>query len=374
MAKLRRSKSEAKCTFWQLPGHQLARYAWNFSLPVESTANNHKFNGAFRTLSGPQLGAVAIKAAVAKANIPVEVIQDVYMGNVLQANEGQAPARQAALFAGLPSSVEAVTINKVCASGLKAVIFAAQNIQMGLADAQVAGGFESMSRVPYYLPRPAQGPVLGAQTAEDGLIKDGLLDVYNECLMGACADHSARQEGISRKSQDDFAIQSYRRAQKAWKEGRFDEEIAPVTIETKTGKVQIKVDEGYLDLKESRIPGLKPAFVHDGSGTITAANSSTMNDGGSAVVLVSEKLAALYSSLSHKLCQIISYADAALDPMDYSLAPAKAISIALKRASLQKEDIALWEVNEAFAAVIKITEKVCIILFTTRPGTNLRVW
>ncbi|OAA60214.1 Thiolase [Niveomyces insectorum RCEF 264] len=321
-----------------------------------------KFNGAFKSISATQLGAVAIRGALAKTSVPVQDIRDVYMGNVLQAGEGQAPARQAMLFAGLPTSIEAVTVNKVCSSGLKAVMQAAQNIQLGLADAQIAGGMESMSRVPYYVPRAAQNPAFGNVQLEDGLIKDGLWDVYEQFHMGSCAEHSAKQFGITRQAQDAYAVRSFKRAQKAWMEHKFDEEIVPVIVKQRRvagGEQEITVqeDEGYKNLNEAKLSTLQPAFVKDGTGTVTAANSSTMNDGASALVLASADVAARHGQKSRVLSRIVAYADAAVDPIDYSIAPAKAISLALHRAGLEKKDIALWEVNEAFAVVIKVTEQ-----------------
>jgi acetyl-CoA C-acetyltransferase len=251
-------------------------------------------NGAFKSVSATKLGAVAIKAALEKSNIPVEHISDVYMGNVLQAGVGQAPARQASIFAGLPTRVEAVTVNKVCASGLKAVMLAAQNVQMSLADAEVAGGMESMSRVPYYVPRAAQFPSFGSFPLEDGLIKDGLWDVYEEFLMGNCAEHSAKQFNVTREEQDVYAIRSYTRAQKAWHDRAFDDEVAPVIVPNKKGNITISEDEGYKAMDEAKLRNLKPAFVKDGSGTVTAGNASTMNDGASAVIVASSELASRY--------------------------------------------------------------------------------
>ena len=220
------------------------------------------------------------------------------MGNVLQANIGQAPARQASVFAGLPSSIEAITINKVCASGMKAVIFAAQNIQLGLAEAQIAGGMENMSRVPYYTPRASGLPPFGNVQMEDGLIKDGLWDVYDQFHMGVCAETTAKKYNITREQQDEYAIQSYTRAQEAWRTGAFKDEIAPVTVKGRKGDTIIDTDEGYLDIKLEKVPTLKPAFVRDGTGTVTAANSSTFNDGASALVLGNKAIAhiPLYSS------------------------------------------------------------------------------
>ena len=215
---------------------------------------------------------------------------------VLQGAVGQAPARQASIFAGLPSSVEAVTINKVCASGMKAVVLAAQNIQLGLAEAQVAGGMENMSRVPYYYPRASSLPPFGNVQAEDGLIKDGLWDVYNQFHMGVCAENTAKKYEITREQQDEYAIQSYKRAQEAWKTGAFKDEIAPVTVKGRKGETIIDTDEGYLDVKFDKVSSLKPAFVRDGTGTVTAANASTFNDGASALVLGNKAIAQQYGS------------------------------------------------------------------------------
>ena len=279
------------------------------------------------------------------------------MGNVLQASVGQSPARQASMLTGLSPTVDAVTINKVCASGLKAVVFAAQNIQLGLAEAQVAGGMENMSRVPYYMPRANQHPPFGNISMEDGLIKDGLWDVYNQFHMGVCAEETAKKHNISRREQDEYAIQSFHRAQKAWKEGKFADEISPVTIKGKKGETVIERDEGYDNLREEKVPTLKPAFVKDG-GTVTAANSSTFNDGASALVLGNKTIAAEYGSGSRVLARIVSSADAAVDPVDFPVAPAKAVPIALERAGISKDQVSIWEFNEAFAAVIKANQKI----------------
>lgn len=319
---------------------------------------NLQFNGSFLTVPAPKLGAVAIKSALEKSGVPADKISDVYMGNVLQGGVGQSPARQAAIFAGLPSTVEAITINKVCASGLKAVVFAAQNIQLGLAEAQIAGGMENMSRVPYYTPRASSLPAFGNVTAEDGLIKDGLWDVYNQFHMGVCAEQTAKQYDITREMQDEYAIESYKRAQKAVESGAFKEEICPVTVKGRKGDTVIDTDEGYLDVKFDKVPGLKPAFIRDGSGTVTAANASTFNDGASAIVIVNKALAQQYGSSSRVLARIVSSADAAIDPVDFPVAPAKAVPIALERAGITKDDVAVWEFNEAFAAVIKANEKI----------------
>ncbi|KAI9835501.1 MAG: hypothetical protein M1838_005277 [Thelocarpon superellum] len=320
-----------------------------------------KFNGSFASVPAPVLGATAIKAAIEKSTVPISIISDVYMGNVLQGSVGQSPARQASIFAGLPDSVEAITINKVCASGLKAVVFAAQNIQLGLAEAQVAGGMESMSRVPYFLPRASHLPPFGDLKLEDGLIKDGLWDVYNGVHMGVCAETTAKKHQISRKEQDDYAISSYRRAQAAWEAGLFDEEIAPVDVPSKKGKgpaTTIRRDEGYDSLKLDKVATLKPAFIRDGTGTVTAANSSTFNDGASAVVLGSRAVAAAHGTHSRVLARLVSSADAAVAPIDFPVAPAAAIPRALHRAGLEAEDIAVWEINEAFAAVVQANVKI----------------
>jgi acetyl-CoA C-acetyltransferase len=280
------------------------------------------------------------------------------MGNVLAAGMGQAPARQAAIFAGLPTSVEAITINKVCSSGLKAVAFAAQNIQLGLAEAQIAGGMESMTRVPYNLPRATLAPAFGNVTSEDGLIKDGLTDVYNKFHMGNCAENTAKVHKVTREQQDEYAIQSYKNAQKAWAENAFADEIVPVTVKNRKGEVVVDRDEGYLDIKVEKVPTLKPAFLRDGTGTVTAANSSTLNDGASALVLGNKAIAQQYGSGSRVLAKIISHADAAVDPIDFPVAPAKAIPIALERAGITKDQVAVWEINEAFAAVVLANKKI----------------
>lgn len=309
------------------------------------------------SVPAPNLGATAIKAALAKSQVPAEKITDVYMGNVLQAAVGQSPARQASMLAGLSPTVDAVTVNKVCASGLKAVVFAAQNIQIGLSEAQVAGGMESMSRVPYYMPRANQHPPFGAISMEDGLIKDGLWDVYNQFHMGVCAEETAKKHNVTREEQDEYAITSFKRAQQAWSEGKFKEEIAPVTVAGKKGQTIVEKDEGYESLREDKVPTLKPAFVKDG-GTVTAANSSTFNDGASALVLGSKDIAEQYGFGSRVLARIVSSADAAVDPVDFPVAPAKAVPIALERAGIKKEQVSIWEFNEAFAAVIKANQKI----------------
>lgn len=341
-----------------------------------------QFNGALSSVSAPKLGSVAIREAIARSSVPAEHITDVYMGQVLQAHSGQAPARQAAMFAGLDSSVEATTINKVCASGMKAVSLAASQIQLGLASAQVAGGMENMSRVPYYLPRASQQPPFGEMKLVDGLLGDGLMDVYNGVHMGNCAENTARKHGVTREEQDEFAILSYRRAQRAWEDGSFADEVVPVSVEgRKKGEAVTIVDrdEGYTRLKPEKVATLKPAFDKSGKGTVTAANSSSFNDGASALVLANRDLARRYGKGSRVLARIVASADAAVDPLDFPVAPAKVVPVALQRAGISKDDVSVWEFNEAFAAVIKANAKVSGLLSVsllplTRHPCRFSVW
>jgi acetyl-CoA C-acetyltransferase len=290
------------------------------------------------------------------------------MGNVLQAGMGQAPARQASIFAGLSTGVEATTVNKVCASGLKSVAIAAQQIELGQEEALVAGGMENMTQVPYYLKRASQQPPFGEQKLEDGLIKDGLWDVYNQFHMGMCAENTAKKYKISREAQDEFAILSYKRTQESWKNKLFDEEIVPVTVKDKKGNETIvKEDEGYNRLKLEKVPTLKPAFDRSGSGTVTAANSSSFNDGASALVLANKELAKSQGKGSKVLARVVSYADAAIDPVDFPVAPAKVVPIVLERAGISADQVKVWEFNEAFAAVIiangQVSASILILAF-----------
>ncbi|CAK7202983.1 hypothetical protein SEUCBS139899_005710 [Sporothrix eucalyptigena] len=321
-----------------------------------------KFNGSFLNVPAPKLGAAAIKSAIEKSGVPVNRITNVYFGNVLQGSVGQSPARQAAIFAGLPTATEATTVNKVCASGLKAVALAAQDIELGLSEVQVAGGMESMSRAPYYIPRSSSLPAFGNVTLEDSLIKDGLTDAFDHHHMGICAENTAKNYSISREDQDAYAIQSYERAQAAWEAKAFADEIVPVTVTDKRKKkdVVIDTDEGFLDINIAKVPTLKPAFLRDGTGTVTAANASSLNDGASALVLGNAAIAREYANggKSRVLAKICGYADAAVDPIEFPIAPSKAVPIALKRAGITKEQVAVWEFNEAFAAVIKANEKI----------------
>ncbi|EMD93288.1 hypothetical protein COCC4DRAFT_133248 [Bipolaris maydis ATCC 48331] len=316
------------------------------------------FNGNFTTVSAPQLGATAIKSALEKSKVPVSSIDAVYMGNVLGGGVGQAPARQAAIFAGLPTNIEATTINKVCASGLKAVSIAASTIELGQAEAQVAGGMENMTRVPYYLSRASQQPAFGHQKLEDGLISDGLWDVYNQIHMGNCAENTAKKYEVSRQDQDDYAIETYKRAQQAYKDGLFKDEIVPVTVKTRKGETVVSEDEQYNKLKLDKVATLKPAFEKGPNGSVTAANSSPLSDGASALVLGSKEIAQKYGKDSRVLAKIITYADAALDPIDFPVAPAACVDKLLAQSGLSKSDIAIWEFNEAFAAVIKANAKI----------------
>ena len=306
------------------------------------------FGGVLKNISATQLGAVAIKGALQQAGVKPELIQDVLMGCVLQANLGQAPARQAAKFAGLPNEVNCTTINKVCASGMKAIAQAAQSILLGDADIVVAGGMESMSNVPYYSPLLRWGNKYGDVTLVDGLAKDGLTDVYDGKAMGNAAELCAATCGISREEQDKFAIESYKRSQAAIGSGKFDNEIVPVEIPQRKGDPIIFIkDEEPFNVKFDKIPALNGAFVKNG--TVTAANASTMNDGAAALVLMSKEKA---EELSLKpIAKILSYADAEQAPEWFTTTPSLAVPKAVSKAGLKMEDISYWELNEAFAVV-----------------------
>ncbi|MDB4919079.1 acetyl-CoA C-acyltransferase [Mucilaginibacter sp.] len=305
------------------------------------------FGGSLASLSATQLGSIVIKSAVEKAGLKSEQIQEVYMGNVLSANLGQAPATQAAIFAGLPS-LPATTINKVCASGMKAIMLAAQSIALGQNEIVVAGGMECMSNVPYYLDKARNGYRLGNGQITDGLIKDGLWDVYNDYHMGAAAELCAVECNISREEQDAFAIESYKRSQKSQSEGKFEQEITPVELKDKKGSVTLFAeDEEPKAVKFDKIPSLNPVFKKEG--TVTAANASTLNDGAAAVVLMSKDKA---DELGIKpLARIIAYADAQQAPEWFTTSPSKAIPLALHRAGLVADEIDFFEINEAFSVV-----------------------
>jgi len=306
------------------------------------------FGGSLKGFSATQLGAVAIKGALEKAGVKPATVDDVLMGCVIQANLGQAPARQAAKFAGLPNEVNCTTINKVCASGMKAIAQAAQNILLGDADIVIAGGMESMSNVPFYVDSMRWGNKYGNTQMTDGLAKDGLTDVYDGKAMGNAAELCAGTCGITREEQDQFAIASYQRSQAAVSEGKFENEIVPVAIPQKKGDaVLFAKDEEPFNVKFDKIPELKGAFVKDG--TVTAANASTMNDGAAALVLMSKEKA---EELGLKpIAKILSYADAEQAPEWFTTTPAIAVPKAVAKAGLKMEDISYWELNEAFAVV-----------------------
>ncbi|RKO97830.1 hypothetical protein CXG81DRAFT_15626 [Caulochytrium protostelioides] len=309
------------------------------------------FNKSLAKVSAPQLGATVIRGLLEKTGVSPEEIEEVYMGNVVSAGIGQAPARQAALFAGLPESTEATTINKVCSSGLKAVMIGAMALALGQRRTVIAGGMESMSSAPFYFPRNA---AFGHQKAHDGIIKDGLWDVYNDCHMGECAEETAVDFQISREAQDAHAIASYQRAAAAWDRGAFSEEVVPVVIKSKKGDVVVSRDEEYTQVKFDKVPGLKSAFRKGGS--VTAANASTLNDGASGVLLMTAARAA--ELRLPPLARICGYADAATSPKRFTIAPSLAIPKALAAAGVEQDDIALFEINEAFSVVICANQQI----------------
>lgn len=306
------------------------------------------FMGSLSTVPAPQLGVAAVKGALAKINLNPETVDEIYMGNVLQAGEGQAPARQVALGAGLPKSTPATTINKVCASGMKAVMMAAQSIKAGDAGVIVAGGMENMSLVPHYYDTRVSVK-LGDVSLKDGILTDGLLDKYDKVHMGVCAEKCAADFGFTREDQDNFAIQSYKRSAQAWSEGKFAEEVVSVEVPQRKGDpVIFAEDEEYKNVNFDRIPTLPTVFKKE-NGTVTAANASTLNDGASALILVSkEKMEELGLK---PLAKIVSYADAAREPVDFTIAPSLALPKALKKAGLKVSDIDYFEFNEAFSVV-----------------------
>uniref|UniRef100_H2ZZA7 acetyl-CoA C-acetyltransferase n=1 Tax=Latimeria chalumnae TaxID=7897 RepID=H2ZZA7_LATCH len=306
------------------------------------------FKGSLSTLSSTKLGTIAIKAAIERAGIPAEEVKEVYMGNVLQAGQGQAPTRQALLGAGLPISTPATTINKVCASGMKSIMMAAQSLMCGHQDVMVAGGMESMSNVPYVMSREA--PSYGGVKLEDLIVKDGLTDVYNKIHMGNCAENTAKNLNVSREEQDAYAIKSYTRSKIAWESGILAKEVVPVTIQQK-GKPDIIVneDEEYKRVDFSKVPKLKTVFQKE-NGTVTAANASTLSDGAAALVLMTTEAARGLNVTP--LARILALADAAVDPIDFPIAPAYAVPKLLKSTGVKKEDITMWEINEAFSVVV----------------------
>ncbi len=312
------------------------------------------FGGVLSSLSATALGAEAIRGAIAAAGISADHVEEVLMGNVVSANLGQAPARQAARAAGIPDTVPCTTINKVCASGMKSIMFGAQGIMLGHNDVVVAGGMESMSQIPYYVPNARWGYKYGDASLVDGLSRDGLTDVYDQCAMGIYADRTAEKYNISREAQDAFAIGSYQRSAAATEAGWFKSEIVPVAIPQRKGDpLMVAEDEEYKKVMFDKIPGLRPAFT--ANGTVTAANASTINDGAAALVLVSGKK---LKELNLKpLARIVAFADAEQEPAWFTTTPALAAPKALKRAGLTKNDIDFFEVNEAFSVVTLAFEK-----------------
>ncbi len=306
------------------------------------------FGGSLSSVSATKLASVAIKGAVEESGIKSEMVQEVFMGNVLQANIGQAPARQAAKFAGLPNEVPCTTVNKVCSSGMKSIMLAVQTIKAGDNDIVIAGGMENMSAVPHYFAKGRNGQKLGDMKLIDGLVKDGLTDVYNRVHMGNCAEICAKEMNITREDQDKFAVESYNRSAKSWEEGKFNDEIVPVSVPQRRGEdILISEDEEYKNVSMDKIPNLRAVFEKDG--TITAANASTINDGASALVVMSAEKA---NELGIKpLAKIISYADAAQEPEWFTTAPAKALPIALGKANMELSDVDYFELNEAFSVV-----------------------
>jgi acetyl-CoA C-acetyltransferase len=306
------------------------------------------FGGSLASVSAIKLGSIAVKGALQRAGVDPKVVQEVFMGNVVSAGLGQAPATQVAAGAGLGFEIPCTIVNKVCASGMKAVMLGAQSIMLGQNDIVVAGGMENMSNIPYYLMKARTGYKFGNGELIDGLQFDGLTDVYNHCAMGVCADNTAKEMSISRQDQDAYAINSYKRSAASWSSGKFKDEVVAVEITDRKGNItQFAEDEEYKNVNFDKIPGLKPAFTKDG--TVTAANASTLNDGASALVLVSkEKLKELGLK---PLARIRGFADAAQDPMWFTTTPSLAIPKAMKNAGVDTKDVAYYEINEAFSAV-----------------------
>lgn len=306
-----------------------------------------RFLGALSSLSAPQLGAAAIKGALNKIDLNPTMIDEVLMGQVVQAGCGQAPARQAAILAGIPNTVPCTTVNKVCSSGMKTIMQAAQSIALGNADIIVAGGMENMSRIPHYY-HARHGKKFGPISLEDGMQKDGLVDAYNQEAMGVCADACATEYGFSREDQDAFAIQSYTRSAEAWTSGKFDNEVIPVEVPQRRGEpILVTKDEEFTNVKLEKIPALKPAFTKEG--TVTAANASTINDGAAALVLISKDKAQELGL--QPLATLTGFADAAREPEWFTVAPAKALPKALDKANISIDDVDYFEFNEAFSVV-----------------------
>ena len=306
------------------------------------------FGGSLAEISATKLGAIAIKGALEKAGVDAKEVDEVFMGNVISANLGQAPARQAAIGAGIGTNVPCTTINKVCASGMKATMIGAQSIMLGQNDVVVAGGMESMSNIPYYIPKARFGYKYGNGEIVDGLLKDGLWEVYNEFAMGNCADHTAKEMNISREAQDAYAIESYKRSAAASESGKFKAEIVPVEVPQRKGEpLLVQEDEEYRNVKFEKIPQLRPVFSKEG--TVTAANASTINDGASALILMSKEKA---DALGLKpMAKIRGFADAAQEPLWFTTSPALAIPKAIKHAGIDASEVDFYEINEAFSVV-----------------------
>jgi len=312
------------------------------------------FGGDLSSLSGSKLGSEAISAAIDRAGIASGDVDEVIMGNVISAGMGQAPTRQAALYAGLPNTVICSGVNKVCASGMKAVMFAAQGIMLGHKECMIAGGFESMSNIPYYSETMRNGQRFGHGQMIDGILKDGLWDVYNNMHMGSCAEECSRKYGITREAQDAYAIDSYARAENAVKNGLFDAEIVPVSVARRRGDpLIVENDEEWNKIKMEKVPTLKPAF--EKKGTVTAANSSKLSDGASALVIMSESQAAAQGL--KPLARIVGFGDAGKAPVEFTTAPASAVPKALKSAGLEMSDVGVWEINEAFSVVSLVNQQ-----------------
>ena len=306
------------------------------------------FGGSLASVSAIKLGSVAVKGAISKIGMDPKHIQEIFFGNVISSGLGQAPATQVAVGAGLGYNVPCTLVNKVCASGMKAIMLGAQSIMLGHNDVVVAGGMESMSNIPYYLMKARYGYKYGNGELVDGLTHDGLTDIYNHCAMGVCSDNTAKEMNISRQDQDNYAINSYKRSAASWAAGKFKDEIIPVDIVSKKGDITLFAeDEEYKNVNFDKIPGLKPVFTKEG--TATAANSSTINDGAAAVILMSKEKAKELGLTP--IAKILGFADAAQDPMWFTTTPSIAIPKAMKMAGIDKKDVGYYEINEAFAAV-----------------------
>lgn len=306
------------------------------------------FGGALSSVSATKLGAAAILGAIDKIKLDKDTVDEVFMGNVLQANLGQAPARQAAIYAGLSENIPCTTINKVCSSGMKSIMIAAQTIMCGDNDIVIAGGMENMSSVPHYFTKGRTGQKLGNMQLIDGMVKDGLTDVYSDVHMGLCAEKCAKEMNLSRKEQDSFAVESYNRSNNSWKSGKFSNEVVHVEVPQRKGDpILVTEDEEYKNVNLEKIPQLRPVFDKDG--TVTAANASTLNDGASALILMSAQKAK--EMKIQPIAKIRSFSDAAQEPEWFTTAPAKAVPIAIEKAGLNKNDIDYYELNEAFSVV-----------------------